>query len=779
MHKNHSSSNRTVSIITTVLYTAAFAALIASGFIIVNIYPGSGRAVAAVICSFICIFALLFGLMLALKHKIHSLRQKENLEVIMQHINSMVILWDTSFKYIKVNDEFIRTTGYTADDLHDPEILKKVLPSDAFSTNLQAIINNRDDEFYIQCKTGAAVCTIWNTSLMETDTASKVGESIMMSIGTNLTEKQSMKKEIVSYSEKLKESESRYALSMDLSEIGLLLKESGSSRFYASDRLCNMLGLESSGGYIEGSDLRNAFHPKDRIVFDTFVSGMKNASEGLERDEIHSVDFRAMSSDGEYHWYNFRYKTVSGYSSLSLGGAVMDITSDKEKDLMIEKMAYVDDVTQIYNRNKFMIMGNEILDCARNDSSVDYWVIVIDIDSFHIINDTCGYTNGNHLLREIAAVLTANLTEGGFTARIGGDNFALLVRASGDEQVPVRLIRRIQHDIANIGGMGLETQNITCSAGYCLMSDGGSGDFAQVLDRAEFALSLSDGTRSSVIRFDNHAHDTIIAGNELEKELFRAVDNNELVLYYQPKINLENGRIIGMEALIRWIKPDGTIVPPSEFIPVAESSMLITRISKFVLHEACRQNKEWQDMGLEPITVSINLTAIDFYQTNVTESIHEALAETGLEPQWLDVELTESLALKDIDHAVTQMKEIKDLGVKLSMDDFGTGYSSLSYIQILPITILKLDRSFIMYLEEDEISREIVSAVIRIAKSKKIETIAEGIETIGQAEILKQSGCDHAQGYFFGKPMPAKQFEQFLRTRQSETAFKASALAQK
>ena len=196
--------------------------------------------------------------------------------------------------------------------------------------------------------------------------------------------------------------------------------------------------------------------------------------------------------------------------------------------------------------------------------------------------------------------------------------------------------------------------------------------------------------------------------------------------------------------------------------------MLITKISHFVLYEACRQNKAWQDMGLAPITVSINLTAIDFYQTNVTEVISTALRETGLAPQWLDVELTESLALKDIDHAVAQMKEIKELGVKLSMDDFGTGYSSLSYIQILPITVLKLDRSFIMYLEDDAISREIVSAVIRIAKSKKIETIAEGIETIGQADILRESGCDQAQGYFFGKPMPADKFEQFLRERQPQ-----------
>ncbi len=698
---------------------------------------------------------------------IHALKELENLEHVTESLSTMAILWDPSFEYIRVNNSLIRTTGYTNEDVKDPEIIKKLLPPDAFSENLQAIINNRDEEFFIQAKNGSSICTVWNTSVAARISTRKENHTIMLSIGPNLSEVYKMRSEIQSFTKKLAKSERRYALSMDLSEIGLLLNEKDSSRFYCSNRLCDMLGVIAQDGYVDGDAIRERFHPKDRIVFDTFVSDLKSNKEKNTGGRIHSVEFRAQGTDGIYHWFNFRYKSVADEDSFCHGGAVIDITSDKEKDLMIERMAYIDDVTQIYNRNKFMQIGKEILECTNNDKNINYWVIVIDIDSFHIINDTCGYANGDRLLKEIASVLTSNLSEGGFNARIGGDNFALIVKANDDENYPIRLVKRIQQDIAGIGGMGLETQNITCSAGYCLMSDGDqSCDFAQVLDRAEFALSLSDGTRNAILRFDNHAHDAIIAGNEIEKELSKALENHELVLYYQPKINLENGRVIGMEALIRWIKPDGTIVPPSDFIPVAENSMLITEISRFVLYEACRQNKQWQDMGLEPVTVSINLTAIDFYQTNVTESIQRALDETGLSPKYLDVELTESLALKDIDHAVMQMKEIKDLGVKLSMDDFGTGYSSLSYIQILPITILKLDRSFIMYLEEDEISREIVSAVIRIAKSKRIETIAEGIETQGQAEILKKSGCDHAQGYFFGKPMPADKFEEFLRSRQ-------------
>lgn len=715
------------------------------------------------------------------ERSVRSSKELENQIKLMNKLSSMALVWDTDFKFFKVNNAFTSATGYTEKDLKNMTVLRRVLPKDAFSENLQSIINCRDEEFNIKCKNGGTVCTLWNTSILYSTVKRRRSTTLMLSIGLDLTENHNMRQKLISYSDKLAESERKYSISMDLSEIGLLLKESNSSRYYASERLCKALNLVSDNGFVNGDDIRDTFHPKDKVIFDTISQMRKSNPDALADGEIHSVDFRAMSWDGEYHWYNFRFKALEDKGdSIEIGGAVMDITEDKEKDLVIEHMAYIDDVTGIYNRNKFMLMGNELLACLNSDAETDYWVIVLDIDDFHIINDTCGYGTGDYLLKEVAAIINANLTEGGLNARIGGDNFALIIKAqSPDEELPLSLIKRIQADIALIGGMGLENQNISCSAGYCLMSDERSSDFAQVLDRSEFALNLSDGSRNSIIRFDSHAHDKIIAGNEIERNLSRALENNELVLYYQPKISLDDGSVMGMEALIRWIRPDGTVVPPCDFIPVAESSLLITKISKFVLYDACRQNKLWQDMGLAPVTVSINLTAIDFYQTNVTENIKSVLAETGLDPQWLDVELTESLALKDIDHAVNQMNEIKELGVKLSMDDFGTGYSSLSYIQILPITVLKLDRSFIMYLEEDEISREIVSAVIRIAKSKKIETIAEGIETLGQAEILKKSGCDQAQGYFFGKPMPKDQFEEFLRSRQPKKAVAAKVVTRK
>ena len=710
-------------------------------------------------------------MILSLKHfeRERVIRERENIIRIMQSLNTMAVLWDSDFRNVEANYELTRSVGYTSEDLSDIKTLEKVLPPDAFSPSLQAVVNSRDEEFTVIAKGGARVATIWNTSIVSTEKTKDHEKFILLSIGLDISETVRMKEDLIKYSKELAESENRYSLSMGLSEIGLLLKEPGKNSYYISDQLMDMLGLNSSN--VSEGVLRARFHPSDVMTFDALLAAMVNTNGGSERGEIHSTEFRLLSADNEYHWYQFRYKIVPAKNKMeaNIGGAVIDVTKDKEKDILIEKMAYIDDVTQIYNRNKFMQIGQETFECSL-EAELSYWVIVLDIDNFHIINDTCGYQSGNKLLSEFGKIVkSCSASSGGFGARIGGDNFALLVHDDGDDQLPVRIIQSIQNDVKELCSDGFAVQTITCSAGYCKMSEGGS-DFAQILDRAEFSLSMSDGSKSSIIRYDRHVHDSIIAGTALENELAAAISNQELVLYYQPKINLADGTLMGMEALIRWVKPDGTVIPPNQFIPVAENSLLITKISAFVLKEACRQNKEWQDKGYPPVTVSINLTAVDFYQTDVKEAIQNALTETGLDARWLDVELTESLALKDIDHAIQQMKDIKELGVKLSMDDFGTGYSSLSYIQVLPITLLKLDRSFIMYLEEDEISREIVSAVIRIAKSKHIETIAEGIETIGQAEILKNSGCDHAQGYFFGKPMPADKFEEFMAMKASQNA---------
>ncbi len=664
----------------------------------------------------------------------------------LEDVDAMIALWSPDKGVLNVNECFTMITGYDLEALSNTQLWQSVFRYEP-SQNDETIC--ADKETTIFSSENQQLNILWKTTKIEDCNAG----CVYMSIGVDLSELSAIQDELCA-------SQRRMELSMELSGIGLLYRLVGSDMYFMSKNLQKLLGFSSEN--VSVIEFREKIHPRDKNIYDTYLAN----TEERAFDELHkvtSIEIRIECMDGGYHWFNYRYQASDyfGSKSLAVGGCLIDISKDKEKDTLIEKMAYIDEVTQIFNRNRFMIMGQETYSCAK-DLGLSYWMVIFDVDKFHIINDTCGYQNGNALLKAIAIEILKKLSDGGFCARIGGDNFAVIIKDNGDDNLPLLIIKEIQNSLLSLCVDIFANQTITVSAGYCKMPADGA-DFAEILEHAEFALRLGENPRANIVRYDNSVHDRIIARSQLEKELQKALDNNELVLYYQPKISLSDNKVVGMEALIRWVKPDGSIIPPGLFIPVAENSYLITRISEFVVNEACRQNYEWQKMGLPKVSVSVNLTSVDFYQTDVCKTIQDAIDTTGLSPEWLEVELTESLALKDVDQAIRQMNELREIGINLSMDDFGTGYSSLSYIQILPITLLKLDRSFIMYLEEDDISRQIVTAVINICKSKKIRIIAEGIETLAQAEILKISGCDHAQGYLFGKPMPSKQFEEYLR----------------
>jgi len=693
------------------------------------------------LCTIVCATLILALSTYIYKSKRTSIDEKDITKII-EDLNTEMIIWSDNFSYVFINKKLRDLLGITADRSD-----KKEAVWTAFGINspdesaLMKIAGSNSYESSFRNPKGTLVSIAWSTSLVKKYRK----QSVYLSTGFNLTELKKMRVNLASAND-------FFHSSMELAEIGLIMS-TDRKIFRASPELMRMLGLKT--GTININEFRSLVHPNDRIQFDGAVR-----SEDLS--EIKNIEIRLRSADGSYRWYSYRFKSIAGTgNTLPLfGGAVIDVTQEHEKDVLIERLAYIDEVTDIANRNKLVGTGQEIYDSCKV-LGYSFWMIVLDIDRFHIINDTIGYSNGNYVLKNFAHILYKFVTPGGLAARISGDNFALLLRDYGDDEMPTRTVKSIQEEFAKLAVEELASISLTCSAGYSKMPEDGSS-FLDVMEHAEFALKSSDGTQGSVCGYEPSMHDSIIGNTELEKSLALAIDNNELQLFYQPKIDLGTGKIMGVEALIRWIKPDGTIVKPDAFVPIAESSHLIGRISEFVLNEGCRQNKLWQKMGYPSIVMSINFASSDFYQTDLKDKVFEALARSGLDPQWLEVELTETLALSDIDFAVDQMNKLRDLGVKLAMDDFGTGYSSLSYLQILPITLLKLDRSFITDIEHDNIAYEIVSAVIRIAKSKKIETIAEGIENNVQESILRMAGCDYAQGYLYGKPMPPEKIQEYF-----------------
>lgn len=693
------------------------------------------------VCTMICATLILAISTYIYKSRRTSIDEKDITKII-EDLNTEMIIWSDNFSYVFINKKLRDLLGINADRSD-----KKEAVWTAFGINspdesaLMKIAGSNSYESSFRNPHGTLVSIAWSTSPVK----KLRKQSVYLSTGFNLTELKKMKVNLASAND-------FFHSSMELAEIGLIMS-TDRKIFRASPELMRMLGLKT--GTININEFRALVHPNDRIQFD-------GAVRNKDSSEIRSIEIRLKSADGSYRWYSHRFKSIPGTgNTLPLfGGAVIDVTQEHEKDILIERLAYIDEVTDIANRNKLVGTGQEIYDSCMV-LNYSFWMIVLDIDRFHIINDTIGYNNGNYVLKNFAHILYKFVTPGGLAARISGDNFALLLRDYGDDEMPTRTVKSIQEEFSKLAVDELASINLCCSAGYSKLPDDGNS-FLDVMEHAEFALKSSDGTQGSICGYEPSMHDSIIGNTELEKSLAIAIDNNELQLFYQPKIDLATGKIMGVEALIRWIKPDGTIVNPDSFVPIAESSHLIGRISEFVLNEGCRQNKLWQKMGFPPIVMSINFASSDFYQNDLKEKVFEALARSGLDPQWLEVELTETLALSDIDFAVNQMNKLRDLGVKLAMDDFGTGYSSLSYLQILPITLLKLDRSFITDIEHDNIAYEIVSAVIRIAKSKKIETIAEGIENTVQESILRMAGCDYAQGYLYGRPMPPEKIQEFF-----------------
>lgn len=687
---------------------------------------------------------VLLTLFLAVAGKIYNKHKSsvdaEDISDVIEELNSEMVVWTDDLSYIHMNKMLRDQVG--SDKLDNRQQLMTVFGLNSDNPEmLEKVIKNQSYEVHFQNVSGGLTSIAWSTSLMK----KRKKNSLYLSAGFNLTEIKKMKVNLASAND-------FFNSSMELAEIGVLMT-TDKKKYFASPEMVRMLGLRSSN--VSLGDFRSLVHPNDRMIFD----GAMNSEES---PEVKSIEIRIKSRGGSYRWYSYRYKFIEGTdNTLPLfGGAILDITKEHEKDVLIERLAYMDEVTEIPNRNKLMDIGQATYECCHL-LNYSYWIIVLDIDRFHIINDTCGYTNGNYILKNFGHILYKFVTAGGLAARISGDNFALVMRDYGEDELPVRTVMKIQDDFAKLATGEFSTISLSCSAGFSKMpADGNS--FLDVLEHAEFALKSGSDNQSSICGYESRMHDSIIGITELEKALSDAIENDELRLFYQPKIDLATGKIMGVEALVRWIKPDGTVIKPDSFVPVAESSHLIGKISEFVLHEGCRQNKMWQKMGLPNIVMSINFSSSDFYQKDLKDKVFEALAISGLDAKWLEVELTERLALKDVDYAVAQMNRLRELGVKLAMDDFGTGYSSLSYLQILPITLLKLDRSFIVDIETDDIARVIVSSVIDIAKSKKIETIAEGIENEKQEGILLGAGCDYGQGYYYGKPMPPEELEQFI-----------------
>ena len=421
-----------------------------------------------------------------------------------------------------------------------------------------------------------------------------------------------------------------------------------------------------------------------------------------------------------------------------------------------------DELTGLPNRHLFVDRVEQALyDAQRGNKLVV--IMLAGVDRFREINDVLGERAGNRILCDITERLRPCVRTSDTLARLGGDQFAFVLQIAAIDD-SVLLTEKVLHAFKQ--PFSLDDQKdvvITCSVGVSIYpADGTKPD--ELIKNATAALHhAKQGGRDRCQFFSSEMNVRARHRLDVESSIRRALVNREFLVYYQPKIDVNNRRVAGMEALVRWRDPERGLISPGEFIPVAEESGLIEQIGQWVLEETCAQNYRWQAEGLSPVCASVNVSARQFRNKNFVSSVEDILARTGLEPRWLELEITESMLMGDMASIVARMENLRRIGVSLSIDDFGTGYSSLSYLSSFPVTTLKIDRAFIADVQSNSQTAEIARAIIGLSRGLNLEIVAEGAEEIEQVEFLRQHGCDLVQGFYYSKPLPAEEFAAMLR----------------
>jgi len=452
-------------------------------------------------------------------------------------------------------------------------------------------------------------------------------------------------------------------------------------------------------------------------------------------------------------YFNNRWYEIRAFPSAEgLSVFFRDITSKKQEYEKMNYLANYDVLTDLPNRYFFNNYLKEKLQGLKNPIAV----IFISINKIQKVNNTFGYESGDQLIKQTAERLKRIVNRTGFIGRYSEDEFLIALEYQDQEEIS-SIINQVRESVTIpflINGFELKT---SLSIGISRFPmDGDSVEL--LMKHAAFAMNKAKKTRGSNFNFySTNQGEGNIDPLKLEIELYKAIEQDQFFLQYQPKINLTTGRITGVEALIRWEHPDWGLIPPGTFIPIAEETGLIIPIGEWALNVACKQNKIWQERGFKTV-VSVNLSAIQFNQPNLVDTIETVLQETGLEPQYLEVEITESMTA-DIENSILMLQRLKKVGVRISIDDFGTGFSSLSYLKNFPVDILKIDQSFVRNLHNNPNDETIVKTIISLAHNLNLKVVAEGIETNAQLVFLQNHLCDEGQGYFLSKPLIANDLE--------------------
>lgn len=568
----------------------------------------------------------------------------------------------------------------------------------------------------------------------------------------------------------LRESEERFrALTEQSTDIILIADPSGQIK-YVSPSVHIVLAVHEDR--LVGTNMIDLVHPDD------FAKAMSTGSRSVEHGENPIVEFRLRHADGRWLYFECVVRNLIRHQNI--GGIVYNARDITERKRAQEKLLFNathDVLTGLPNRALFLGRLQSVVDRIKRHPQQAAAVLFIDIDDFKVVNDCYGHATGDTLIKEVSNRLRACMRSDGIIARMGGDEFTVLVEDVTDPSDAIRIAERIQSSFTRPFLLeGIEVFKST-SIGIALTSPETPAE--TVLQNADIAMyrAKSQGKACSEL-FDRVMHEQVMSRLLLEANLRSALENEELTLHYQPIVTVDTGAVQGFEALLRWQPSGSNAIPPSIFVPIAEQCGLIVPISVWVLKKACLEAASWLQRypGEPPLYVGINISSKHFSHAGFIGHVKDALEESAVDPQCVTIEFTESLAMNDVAATLQTMSQLRTLGVKLSIDDFGTGYSSLSYLRRFPVNSLKIDQSFVKTMDAENYA--IVKTIVGLARSLDLKVVAEGVETTHQCQRLATAGCGSVQGYLFAKPMPAKSVGAFLESnRRNSRQTKPKGLA--
>lgn len=522
-------------------------------------------------------------------------------------------------------------------------------------------------------------------------------------------------------------------------------------------------------------------------IYDLFPSDIvqhmvDNIEKAIQTGMLHGFEYQHFTSGSHYQLRVIK----TGEEKVSV--IISNISDYKLATDKIKHLAYHDTLTDLPNRYLFTDrLKQAIAQAERSEKMLA--IFFLDIDNFKHINDTIGHKAGDQLLQGIGnrlaiamrrtdSISRLNITRTGddterIVARLGGDEFTMLLTEVADIQTPAKVAKRILNILSEPFTIAGQEVFVTASIGIAVYPVDGK-DLDTLLMNADVAMYQAKGQGKNNFQYYSESMNTFSKERfSVENKLRKALDYNEFMLFYQPQVDISSGMVFGVEALIRWLQPDLVLIKPGRFIPLAEETGLIIPIGEWVLRTACAENKLWQKAGLRPLRMTVNVSGIQFRQDNFVEMVNKVLRDTQLDPQYLQLELTESTLMQDLQNAIKKLQALRDMGLQIAIDDFGTGYSSMAHLKRFPLSTLKIDYSFVRDLATSQSDQSVVKAIVNLAHNFNLKVIAEGVENSQQLAFLRECGCEGVQGYLICPPVNSIVLAEFIKKEKQMQVLKS------